>query len=99
MGAPTIADPASMVGQFYDAQLISAAGAAVSATVTPSKAGTNFWRAIQATTGGTITLNTLGVGGKPGTTGLVITFLAGQIIQLAVTAVTASAALGVIGYY
>lgn len=97
MSGPTIGDPASMVGQFYDGEAISLA----STDWTPTVAGKSFARAIVVgTAGGTLKVDFLGTSGSGGATGVTLTVTTG-VIQIAVTKVykTGTAATGLSALY
>lgn len=99
MAAPTIGDLTTMTSQFYDVQVISANGAAPGSNVTPTNATQKYWRAIAVTVGGTLIVDTLGVGAANPQTSVTISVPAG-ILQLACTQVhTGGTATGITGLY
>jgi hypothetical protein len=83
---PTIADPESMVGQFYDGEALTNATLWV-----PTVAGKSFARAIFCGGGGNLMVDFLGIGGSGGKTGVTLTGIAaGSVLQLAITKVYAA---------
>lgn len=82
MGAPTIGDPASMVGPYYDGEAVAAASA-----WTPTLSGKTFTRGFLCTTAGNLVVDFVGVqGAQPGATSVTIAMLAGVVYPIAIKA-------------
>lgn len=84
MSGPTIGDPASMVGQYYDAEAVVLS----STDWVPTLTGKSFARGLFCSAaGGNPIVDCLGIGGSGGATSVTFTMVVGTVLQLAVTKV------------
>lgn len=98
MPGPTLAQPETMTGQFYDAEAISTGGG----DWTPTRPGRGFARGVACGgTAGNVKVDCLGVGGSGGATGVTLPIAAGQTLQLCVTKVyqTGTTATSLVALY
>jgi hypothetical protein len=89
MSGKTIGDPNSLVGQYYDVDVLSASGS-TPGTSTPTSTVQKFWSGVFVTGAGNLVVDTLGVNGQNPKTSQTISLPAGATLQLACTKVYSS---------